>query len=303
MRGVTEATSRKINLIYGIFLSVLTVAVGALFIAQVVSIYVNNASPNMYSPEIIGRYYMPVVAVPFYIWIAAAVVGFVLSELFPVSVSVKGKPDNRALLKRLSRRLPEGYGNAPFSADYALFRREVLISRIVRAVVAIVCVVSGVMCAVYLLNPANFSASDLNKDVFNMFLHVFPWLAASLFCCIAASVYESISVKRRLGAVKRLIASPPEPAQNNAQTDAQDGVQNPEKRSGFIGVCNAVARAIRGAYNAVVRAVSSKTGILVIRIAVGVVALSFLIYGAVSGGVNEVLVKAVKICMECVGLG
>lgn len=41
----------------------------------------------------------------------------------------------------------------------------------------------------------------------------------------------------------------------------------------------------------------------IVRIAVLVLAVALIILGVVNGGMHDVLVKAKKICMECVGLG
>lgn len=40
-----------------------------------------------------------------------------------------------------------------------------------------------------------------------------------------------------------------------------------------------------------------------IRIALLAVAVSFLVLGIVNGGARDVFNKAIRICMECVGLG
>ncbi|MDE7164193.1 MAG: thioredoxin [Clostridiales bacterium] len=40
-----------------------------------------------------------------------------------------------------------------------------------------------------------------------------------------------------------------------------------------------------------------------VRGAVGVIAVVFIIVGIVNGGAHDVLVKAVNICQECIGLG
>ncbi|MBO5776665.1 MAG: thioredoxin [Clostridia bacterium] len=43
--------------------------------------------------------------------------------------------------------------------------------------------------------------------------------------------------------------------------------------------------------------------LLVTRIIVAVVAVTFIALGAVNGGMADVLGKAVRICTECIGLG
>ena len=48
---------------------------------------------------------------------------------------------------------------------------------------------------------------------------------------------------------------------------------------------------------------SEKTAVLIGRIVVAVVAITFVILGIFNGGMADVLAKAIKICTECIGLG
>lgn len=48
---------------------------------------------------------------------------------------------------------------------------------------------------------------------------------------------------------------------------------------------------------------ANKKAVAVLRIAVAAAAVILIILGIAGGGLRDVLVKAVKICMECVGLG
>ncbi|MDE6442344.1 MAG: thioredoxin [Clostridia bacterium] len=43
--------------------------------------------------------------------------------------------------------------------------------------------------------------------------------------------------------------------------------------------------------------------LLGVRIAVGVIAVSFIIAGICNGNMSRILEKAINICMECIGLG
>ena len=46
-----------------------------------------------------------------------------------------------------------------------------------------------------------------------------------------------------------------------------------------------------------------KNPVVIARVCLGVLAASFIFYGILHGGADEVLRKAVRICMECIGLG
>ena len=75
--------AKRIRFYYGIFLSVLTAVLGALFIAQAVTILADGDwVQGAYSREIVAEHLFPV-SIVLYVWIAAIVAGFVLSLIFP----------------------------------------------------------------------------------------------------------------------------------------------------------------------------------------------------------------------------
>ncbi|MBR3231218.1 MAG: thioredoxin [Lachnospiraceae bacterium] len=39
------------------------------------------------------------------------------------------------------------------------------------------------------------------------------------------------------------------------------------------------------------------------RVIIGAIAAGFIFYGVLSGGLLQVMNKAIRICMECIGLG
>ena len=51
------------------------------------------------------------------------------------------------------------------------------------------------------------------------------------------------------------------------------------------------------------KAPANAKAVKIIRIAVLVLAVALIVFGVANGGMHDVLVKAKKICMECVGLG
>lgn len=75
--------ANRIRLYYGIFLSLLTAALGAFFIAQSVVILADgNWQQGAYNSEIVAEKLFPV-SIVLYIWIAAVIAGFVLSLYYP----------------------------------------------------------------------------------------------------------------------------------------------------------------------------------------------------------------------------
>lgn len=116
---------------------------------------------------------------------------------------------------------------------------------------------------VYLLNPENFASLDLESVVGSMVLHVAPWVALALAAAAAASVLDGQSVLREIEILKAAPKKKPLP-----------------------------------------EALTAKKSVLpALRIALYAAAAVFIALGVMNGGMWDVLVKAVNICTECIGLG
>lgn len=268
----------RIRLYYGIFLSVFTIAVGVLFAVQSLRIFFGGgAAQGAYTRQIVEEYLFPV-SIPFYIWIAAIVAGYVLSVLFPCAKKTVRKVDERKILKRLRTKLPAERDG--FAADFSVIEREEKNRKTVWYVCAAVCFACAVIAAVYLLNPNNFPAESINGDMFRMMLVVLPCVLAAFACCVGATAYETYSARRELVAVKRVIA-------------ASRGVRAQEQP-----VSAWTARRQR-----VAAALTSGRGLMAIRIGVFALAVVFIVLGICNQGMRDVLIKAINICTECIGLG
>ncbi|MBD5161319.1 MAG: hypothetical protein HDT14_04745 [Oscillibacter sp.] len=120
-----------------------------------------------------------------------------------------------------------------------------------------------VMGGTYLLNAGNFSSLDLEPVVGSMVKHIAPWVVLGLAAAAAASVLSGQSAQRELEILKSVPKKSLEPAA-------------PAEKKGALPV---------------------------LRIALYAAALVLLALGAANGGLWDVLVKAVNICTECIGLG
>lgn len=120
-----------------------------------------------------------------------------------------------------------------------------------------------VMGGTYLLNAGNFSSLDLELVVGSMVKHVAPWVALGLAAAAAASVLSGQSAQRELEILKSAPKKKPE----------------------------------------VAAAVEKRQALPALRIALYAAAVVLIVLGVANGGLWDVLVKAVNICTECIGLG
>lgn len=271
--------AKRIRFFYGIFLSVLTAVLGALFIAQAVTILADGDwVQGAYSREIVAEHLFPV-SIVLYVWIAAVVVGFVLSLIFPYTDKQVKTYRGRTVLNRLSSRIPDGSGEE-YEADLKKVREEKLSRLIIYTMCAAICFIGVIVSAVYLFRSDNFTYPDKNMSMLYMLLNVGPWVLITFGMGVFMASFEQHSVDREITALKHLIAS---------------------NKGNPVIVANAPKNAALLKIKAFFENKYFKLGV---RIAVGAVALTFVLVGAFcTNGMRDVLTKAIKICTECIGLG
>lgn len=267
-----EQTNRAIRFWYGIFLSVFTVVVGVLFLATVSDIYFGaKEGEQIFTREVLNARLLPSIIL-FCIWIAAVVAGFVLSVVLPASEKIKHKPTAEQTYARLKRRIPQGEGEA-YAKNLLQVKKTERTRLIAWIVCAVVCVAAGGLTLVYVFDPKHFATTQFNNDMLNMAKWVLPCVGVSFACCIAAALVERMSAQRALPYVKNMIAMGGKPAPR-------------EVDSFTLAMEKHEAKMILGA-----------------RIAVAVLGVALLIWGICNGGANDVFIKAINICTECIGLG
>ena len=270
--------AKKIRLYYGIALGVLTFVVGILYIVEVAEIYYGVGH---FSREIVWDHLiLPLVFTG--IWAAAIVAGFVLSVVFPVKEKLRALPDNKKTLARLKKRMPaEGKGE-DFQQASHMVRYHERMRLLVWACALLLCLAAAVATLFYVFDTAHYSlvsaaGEEINKvinaNTLAMLKNVMPWVGVALLGCMGATAYEGFSVKRELGYVKQAVA--------------RGGVAAAPAAKPFLAVSE------RG----------EEIAVLLIRIAVFAVAVAFIVLGALNGGADDVLNKAIRICTECIGLG
>lgn len=143
--------------------------------------------------------------------------------------------------------------------------------RIARGACAGICAGCAAMVARYLVNPANFTSRELESVIGRMLWHIAPWIFVGFACAILCECVRGRSFRREIELAAR---SPERASFKNAQTDS--GASR-EKRARL-----------------------AKTAA---RAAMFALAVALLALGAANGGMRDVLVKAINICTECIGLG
>lgn len=278
---MNKKASKTVRLCYGIVFGAFTIIVGALFIFKTLEVYLTGIAPEYSgnSPFTMERAASALssISVPFYIWMALIVVGFVLWEVFPAQEK-RGAPPSTYTLWRMKKKLPS---SAPcgLQEKYDFVRREEKIIKILKIVALAVCAAAAVFGLVYFCIPSNFPKEEVTHEMLTMVKYVFPGVLAAFLICCAVTVYEGISAKKQIPAVRDVVKGAEKPK-----------AEEPAKES-----ANAFAR--------VKTALSTKKAKLIIQVALAAVGVALVIVGVFNGSMRDVLVKAINICTECIGLG
>lgn len=262
---------RKLRLVYGIAFSVLTAVIAALFIAQVLIVY-NSDADQLFTREIVGQKLLEILA-PCILWILAIIGGVVLWNIYPdEQEKLRAEKDSKKTLKALQSRLPnelEGESQAWVNQanKWGMYR---LIAWLAYAAV---CLAGVIVCIVYIANPKHFTAENINGEVIGAVLTVLPWVIGAFVCAIGIFVFENYALGQQLGLIKKAVAAN---AKNLKKVD-----EKAEKTP----------------------LTENKKVMAGLRIGLLVVGVTLFVIGIFNGGLNDVLIKAINICTECIGLG
>lgn len=266
---MTPSATRRLHFWYTICLSVLTAVVAILFISQAADIYFSGEG---YSRELVlERFAM--IAAPFWIWVAAIVAGGVIWMIYPAEKKkLKRLPDERADVERLTTMAALREGDPEYDAARAAVERESKIRRIVWLSCFAACLICAGVALYFVFNLKAYP-SDPNTAVLNLVKSVLPCAATAFAACCGATIFDAISARKIAPQAKKMLA---------------------------LGGRAEPVSAPAGKLAAIIQ---SPVTLLAVRTIILAAAVVMIILGTMNGGAQDVLIKAVLICNECIGLG
>jgi hypothetical protein len=220
----------------------------------------------------------------FWIWIVSIVAGFILWEVFPVKSKVKPLKDDVYTLGNLKRRIPKKVG-ADLKDSVLYIDKEEKIIAVLKLACALVCIGCAIWGIVYLAIPSHFPKEDVTHEMLAMVKNIMPCVVVCFALMCGVTVYEIYSSKRQLKEVKKLVAYKSKGGEEVDVTFAKD---------------KCPAKGIKAKIKYVV---NHKYFIWGLRIALACLGVAFIIAGIFNENMLNILIKAVNICTECIGLG
>lgn len=274
---LSELTKKRIRLAYAILLSLLIVVTGVLFALSCYSI--NSSGEHPFTLESVGAAFDKI-KIPVFITIAALIGSAALNLIIPEQEG-RTKPwkMNEAVLKRLTKSLKWDALSEDLRCGIERERaRRLLLKRIL----AVLIILSVILPLIYLLNPNHFPAEfgQYNSEILHGILFYAIALTPLFVFSIVCAILLERSVLKETALVKKAIA----------EYGRADAVEEGGE------ICDKCALTSHFKKN-------KNRIVLGVRIALVAAAVVLITVGALSGGADSVLAKAVKICTECIGLG
>ncbi len=262
---MTEKTKKILRTSYTTLLSVMLAVSGILLIYSCVSIY--NLGDRPFTTENIANAFSKI-AIPIYATVAVVVIGAVAS-LFGARKSEvqKAVANKKKIAERLEKRLDPSKCTDETANAIRTAKKHILLARVIFISVS---VAAFIPAFIYVLLPSSYTM-EYNESVIRACLFILPCALISAASQIILSYLDNANHDRLISEIKLAIAS-------GAKKDKADA--EPEEN------CKKTRRVI-----------------LAVRVAVLVVSVAFIIDGITNGGFSDVLIKAINICTECIGLG
>jgi len=267
---MTEERKKRIHLIYGIISGVAAVVAGICLIIACVGIY--NSGDQPFSRESVATSFSGI-AVPVYLCLTLVIGGFILDLLCPLEKKRLTAGRSVALtLQRLHMRTDLTSYDASLRTSILAEQKKRKLHAAISAV--LLCIGCGVFLT-YALNPGNFDSVQINLSMINAMWVLIPCLILPFVYIVFTLFFAAGSMQREIDLLKQADTCGCRPKEDiRAETQQQ-----------------------------LVAATRKEKGFLLLRYALLLVGAVFLVYGFATGGVIDVLTKAVNICTECIGLG
>ncbi len=253
----------KIRKICGFSLLALSALLGLGYLIQAVMLYTGGG----YTQESVAKA-LTQMLLPSLLWAACLIAAVVVYNLFPVAKEkTKGVVNPVAQLAKISAKLPV---EAWKPEQEALKKKCLLLWSIAGAVVLILFIFP--LC--YLLNPANFNRASTNVEMVDAAAHTLPFVAVAFAVVMIAWLYGQKLLKDGIAKAKALTLQA-----------AKDGKLN---KSAEV--------AVKDSW------LDNPKTLWIVRGVIIVASIFLIVFGIANGGFENVMAKAVALCMECVGL-
>ncbi|MBQ8572293.1 MAG: hypothetical protein IJ451_02365 [Ruminococcus sp.] len=255
----------NLSVFYRFFNIILSISIIAAGLCLIYgSLSIYYSGPDPYSRQAVSDAFS-IISVPVYICLGLIALSIVFYLLLP-ALSTKQKPKTN-YENRLKLLLSKKDMTALTNEQSAAAEKERKIRKLIKVINCTVIVLSSIVFLAYAIDGKHFDSTEINSSVIKAMWVLLPCLGVMLAVSLTAEILSAKSFNREIGLLTKLPN-----LKQNPNTDTPTESKADKK-------------------------------LAVIRCTVLLVGLGLLIYGFATGGVADVLTKAVNICTECIGLG
>ena len=204
---MTDKTKSVLRLVYHIAVTAALVVAGLCLMVACVNIYRLNPDGHPFTREVVAQHFAPI-ALPVYLCIALAVVGFCLRPLLPDAPALKADL-SLPTLKRLTARVDVGACPAELATAIKKERRaRALHWGVVEALLA----AGGAIFLLYALDMENFHISEITASMKAAMVWLIPCMGVPFAYGVFSAYFSRASVKREIALLKSAPAEAVSPA-------------------------------------------------------------------------------------------
>ena len=261
---MSDKMKNRIHLIYHILVSIMLVIAGLCMMVACVDIYRSGDRP--FSRQAVATAFSKI-AIPVYFTLGLVVCGFLLEAFAPRQKKRKPMEKQYAvILEKLSGKLELSLCMPEVQEAILMERKS---RRLHRSATLALLIAGSMLFLSYGMDPANFPLEGATEAITkSMYLLL---AAMAVPCCfgIFAAYREKKSLQREIELTRAAVN----------------------------------AGAVRSSQSSLATVSEEAYRIQLLQLLILAVAVGCIFYGAMSGGTDRVLTKAINICTECVGLG
>lgn len=313
----------------------MTVIVGVSFIVAVSQIYYNGIVENPDYPFELTRIKEHILMPLIFLLceIAAIIIGFILSVIYPISEKRTFNKNSQFILKKLKPHIPLS-GDKEFAEAHNKISKYELFRKCIWGFSFAIFFVSGISILLYAYNFSHYL--DTHKDILNLVRNVMGWTLAGLLCGIIAIIVDNILLKREISIAKIAIKTGDKTTTPITKPVKKKAIIFSSIAASVVTVLAIIGYILVPIIAKSVLSLSQTIFYIVIfviaaliavgftifyvvkdyvpnnvskillyssRAIIGITAIVFIVVGVLNDGANDVLKKAIEICTECIGLG
>ena len=206
---MTDKTKNTLRLVYHILVTIALLVAGACLIAACVAIYRSGPNPGdqPFTREVVEQHFAPI-ALPVWLSIAVAVLGFVLKPLLPAPAAPKADMTATVLKNRTDR---TDLSACPAELKAAV-EKERRMRRIHKGITGGLLVIGAVLFLCYALNVNNFDKSAISPAMKAAMWILIPCFGVPFAYGVFTAYFNRGSEKRELALLKQAPAEAVSPA-------------------------------------------------------------------------------------------